>query len=93
MGGGLRFDSVERLNEPGSKRVGVQRETKDGIFGATFDARPHETTFLRTVGAGTRNEDECHSGVKTTHCSSRSHGKSVSDSGVGLFVCSVRSYT
>ena len=30
-GGGLRSDSVGRLNEPGSKRVAFKREAKDGI--------------------------------------------------------------
>jgi hypothetical protein len=84
---------VAQLNGPGSRRVGVQWEARDGILGAAFDASPQEATFLRTVGAGTKNEDECYRGIETTQCFSRSHGNSVCDSGLGFFVHSVRSYT
>lgn len=51
-------------HETGAEIVGVlESAAEEGIFGASFDAGPHDAAFLGAVGEGSGDIDEGHVGI------------------------------
>jgi hypothetical protein len=80
------LDSVERLNDAGSKHVrGAKGHREQRVFRFAFHTGPHYSSMLSAIGVGAGNVSEGYSWIEAEKCGRGGNCEAVGDSSVSIF--------